>query len=83
MVWLGRARLGMARVFNRQYKETSMRVLNPKVGNRPLDKEYIPVIDALNDIGVKTLSSCCGHGKTNGYIDIDIPKNSLFSDTMD
>ena len=28
------------------------------------------IVKALNDGGVKTIASCCGHGKGNGRIDL-------------
>jgi hypothetical protein len=40
-----------------------------------INEKYIDIdccisnlVDVLNKIGYKTTSSCCGHGKTDGYI---------------
>ena len=35
----------------------------------PIDKCIAPVIKALNDAGIETLESCCGHGQS-GSIDL-------------
>ena len=36
--------------------------------NSGIDKCIQPIVKALNDCGMKTVASCCGHGKTNGRI---------------
>jgi hypothetical protein len=33
-----------------------------------VDRCLAPMLIALNNAGIKTLSSCCGHGKQDGYI---------------
>jgi len=33
-----------------------------------IDRCIAPIVKALNDAGIKTVSSCCGHGKWDGYI---------------
>jgi hypothetical protein len=33
-----------------------------------IDKCIAPIIKALNDSGIYTSSSCCGHGKDDGII---------------
>ena len=33
-----------------------------------IDNCLTNIIQSLNDGGVETVTSCCGHGKTNGYI---------------
>ncbi len=33
-----------------------------------IDSCIAPIIIALNDASLRTISSCCGHGKTDGYI---------------
>jgi tRNA(Phe) wybutosine-synthesizing methylase Tyw3 len=35
-----------------------------------IDKCIAPIVRALNEAGIKTRSSCCGHGKTDGRIDL-------------
>jgi tRNA(Phe) wybutosine-synthesizing methylase Tyw3 len=35
------------------------------------DKEMMPLIEILNRFGIKTISSCSGHGKMDGCIVID------------
>ena len=34
----------------------------------PIDCDIAVLVQALNDAGIRTLSSCDGHGKTDGYI---------------
>lgn len=33
-----------------------------------IDKSIAPLVRALNKAGIATRSSCCGHGKRDGYI---------------
>lgn len=33
-----------------------------------IDEELFSIIKALNDAGIKTISSCSGHGQIDGYI---------------
>lgn len=33
-----------------------------------VDSCIAPLIKALNDVGIKTVASCCGHGKRPGNI---------------
>ena len=35
-----------------------------------VDACIAPIVKALNDGGLKTISSCCGHGKGDGRIDL-------------
>jgi hypothetical protein len=35
---------------------------------KPIDRCIAPIVQALNDGGVTTVSSCCGHGKRPGVI---------------
>lgn len=35
---------------------------------RDIDKCIVPIICALNSAGLKTIASCCGHGKQPGSI---------------
>lgn len=37
---------------------------------KPIDSCIAPVVAALNAGGVLTASSCCGHGKSSGRIDL-------------
>ena len=34
----------------------------------PIDACIAPLVDALNDAGIATAASCCGHGKGPGHI---------------
>ena len=34
-----------------------------------VDACIAPLIQMLNDYGIETVASCCGHGKTEGRID--------------
>ena len=36
--------------------------------NSGIDECIRPIVRALNDCGMETIASCCGHGKTNGNI---------------
>jgi len=33
-----------------------------------IDKSIAPLVDSLNKGGIKTITSCCGHGRTDGYV---------------
>lgn len=37
---------------------------------KPIDRCIAPVVDALNRYGVRTVTSCCGHGKDIGRIEM-------------
>ena len=37
---------------------------------KKIDKCIAPIVRALNSNGIYTTQSCCGHGKTDGYIDL-------------
>jgi hypothetical protein len=43
----------------------------------PVDYCLAPLIQMLNDYGVKTLGCCCGHGKSRGMILIDPEQYSI------
>ena len=51
---------------------TQVRLCEPREisGRRdvPVDSCIAPLVQALNDAGIKTLASCCGHGKGDGDI---------------
>lgn len=34
----------------------------------PVDRCIAPLVQMLNDYGVRTLGSCCGHGKAPGWV---------------
>ena len=36
----------------------------------PVDACIAPIVKALNDAGIKTIQSCCGHDKGHGTIDL-------------
>jgi hypothetical protein len=38
--------------------------------NVPVDACIAPIVDALNKVGILTRQSCCGHGKTDGRIEL-------------
>ena len=52
-------------------KQVELEVVN-RVGGKPyvtrIDEDIAPIIKALQDSGVVTTSSCCGHGDQDGYI---------------
>ena len=35
---------------------------------KPVDACIAPIVQALNDAGIYTANSCCGHGKSDGSI---------------
>lgn len=35
-----------------------------------IDECIAPIVKALNDAGIETIESCCGHGKGPGTIDL-------------
>lgn len=37
-------------------------------GIKPIDSCISPIVQALNEAGIHTASSCCGHGKEDGSI---------------
>lgn len=37
---------------------------------KKIDKCIAPIVRALENGGIYMLASCCGHGKTNGRIDL-------------
>lgn len=50
----------------------------PKKILKGIDKDFKPLIEELNRVGLKTLFSCCGHGEvdkhgfpTNAYLVLD------------
>ena len=38
-----------------------------------VDRCIAPIVQRLNDIGVRTLNSCCGHGRAEGSIFYEVP----------
>jgi hypothetical protein len=40
----------------------------PKLKLAKIDFCIFPIVKALNEVGVKTIASCCGHGKGPGNI---------------
>lgn len=39
-----------------------------RVDVKKIDACIAPIVRALNEAGIRTDASCCGHGKTDGYI---------------
>ena len=37
---------------------------------KKIDKCIAPIVKALTEAGIYTTQSCCGHGKTDGRIDL-------------
>jgi hypothetical protein len=35
-----------------------------------IDSCIAPLVQALNDVGIYTASSCCGHGKVDGIVQL-------------
>lgn len=40
----------------------------PRWAKKPIDRCIAPLVKALNDAGVFTVGSCCGHGRGSGAI---------------
>ena len=38
---------------------------------KPIDSCIADLVDALNHVDIWTRSSCCGHGKSDGIIDLE------------
>ncbi len=38
-----------------------------------VDRCIAPVVQELNNVGVRTLNSCCGHGRAPGAIFYEVP----------
>lgn len=50
---------------------TQVRLAVPRTDGRatiPVDPCIAPIVQALNDAGIATIASCCGHGKRPGSI---------------
>lgn len=41
-------------------------------GDGSIDEELIPLLNELNNIGLKTTQSCSGHGRAEGYISFSV-----------
>jgi len=46
--------------------------------NPRIDKCLIPIINHLNNSNIKTLASCCGHGKYDTTIVVKDKKGNIF-----
>lgn len=52
-------------------------------GSGKIDKCLIPFIEALNNIGLKTIASCCGHGRRPGSIALEDGKEIAIFETFE
>jgi hypothetical protein len=58
-------------------RESAMVVLDPGTPERHgrdgvwCDPCLVPLVKALNDGGVRTIASCCGHGDADGWIGLE------------
>ncbi|MCU7934160.1 MAG: hypothetical protein KZQ99_04675 [Candidatus Thiodiazotropha sp. (ex Dulcina madagascariensis)] len=53
---------------------TQVKLAKPKADGRthaPVDPCIADIVQALNDAGLHTMASCCGHGKVNGRISLE------------
>lgn len=41
-----------------------------RVDMKGIDKCIAPIVRALNEAGIRTDASCCGHGKFDGFISL-------------
>ena len=56
-------------------KETENKIFHPYrmwFNNNEVDDELLPLIKELNNAGLKTIHSCCGHGRKPAYISISL-----------
>lgn len=46
----------------------------PVAGTKPvyIDRCVLPDVEALWSAGIETIESCCGHGRTEGYIAVPV-----------
>ena len=54
-------------------KATQVRLAKARSGGRthaPVDPCIAPLVQALNDAGIQTSASCCGHGHRPGIINL-------------
>ncbi len=47
----------------------------------PVDACIAPLVQALNDAGIETTGSCCGHGKGDGSITLGDGRELLICET--
>ncbi len=50
---------------------------------KPIDRCIAPYVKALNDAGLHTGGSCCGHGKENGMIGLHDGTRFIIDHTED
>ena len=48
----------------------------------PVDSCIAPLVQALNDLGIETMSACCGHGETPASIMINMSDNIFRVETI-
>ncbi len=55
-------------------ESTMVKLAHPKSDGRthtPIDPCIASIVQALNDVGMQTIASCCGHGKQPGLISLE------------
>lgn len=53
------------------------------IKNNDIDEEMIPVIKELNKLGLKTISCCSGHGKSEAQLAFSVKDcNVLIQDNL-
>ena len=50
-----------------------------RVETKPLDRCIAPLVVALNEHGIATVNSCCGHGRTSPEIALDDNASLVFA----
>jgi hypothetical protein len=63
-------RLGNKRQTESEYTGRPSRTGKAYWRNVKVDACIAPIVDALNNAGILTRQSCCGHGKYDGRIDL-------------
>ena len=53
---------------------------SPKSGLKRIDPCMRNFIENLNDSGIRTYSSCCGHGKYNMTVVVSVKKSGKYHD---
>ena len=51
--------------------------------DKAIDACIAPIVKALNDAGIHTSQSCCGHGKGDGFIDLHDGRRLVIKATQD
>lgn len=65
---------------------TQVKLAVPRSDGRthvPVDPCIAPIVQALNDAGLATIASCCGHGKNMGRVTLSDGRELLIAPDFD